>query len=187
MRAAIRERTLKMGLEKSVISKELIKEAAVEAARKGESLDLSQIRGNIPQNMPSMLYDPEDEMTQEERIQVDPVSQLSLLKQAENELSNAKWPKFGNALREVVIMFLVVGVTAAIIIFWDKFLRDFYTSNGLIPSSEDIKMRFEGLELPEGWTNMYVLKCMIVEYCCIMFCIMIAANFIDSLLGLHIG
>jgi len=139
-----------MGLEKSVLSKQIIQEAN-ERARAGESvqgLDLSKIRGNIPENMPTMLYDPEDEMTKDEKEQVDPVGQYNLIKQAENELTNAKWPNAGAVLREVAIMLAVVAFTAALIIFWDRFLRDFYTSElNLIPSKEQMNMRFEGLEL----------------------------------------
>ena len=157
MREAIRKRTQEMGLEKSVLSKQLIQEAN-ERAKSGEKvqgLDLTKIRGTIPEDMPSMLYDPEDEMSEEERRQVDPVGQESILKQAQNELTNAKWPNAGAVLREVAIMLVVVAATAAIIIGWDRFLRDFYTNGlNLIPSKEQINMRFEGLELPEGWTNM---------------------------------
>lgn len=150
MREAIRKRTQEMGLEKSVISKQIIQEAN-ERAKAGESvqgLDLSKIRGNIPDNMPSMLYDPEDEMTEEEKEEVDPVGQMNLIKQAENELTNAKWPGTGAVLREVATMLAVVAVTAALIIFWDRFLREFYTNDlKMIPSKEMINTRFEGLEL----------------------------------------
>lgn len=150
MREAIRKRTEEMGLEKSVLSKQLIQEANARA-KAGESvqgLDLTKIRGNIPDNMPSMLYDPEDEMSEEEKEEVDPVGQMSIVKQFENELTNAKWPDAGAVLREVAIMLGVVAVTAAIIIFWDRFLRDFYTDTlNLIPSKEQMNMRFEGLEL----------------------------------------
>jgi preprotein translocase subunit SecE len=162
MRQAIRDKTKEMGLEKSVLSKQVIQQASARAMR-GESpnlnnnnaLDLTKIRGNIPDNMPTVLYDPEDEMSSQERIEVDPVGQTSLLNQFQNELSNAKWPTAGAVVREVGIMILVVAATAALIILWDAFLRDFYTNElHLIPTKEEINTRFEGLELPEGWTNM---------------------------------
>jgi hypothetical protein len=45
-------------------------------------------------------------------------------------------------------MILVVAATAALIILWDAFLRDFYTNElHLIPTKEEINTRFEGLEL----------------------------------------
>ena len=153
MREAIRKKTQEMGLEKSVLSKQVIQEAS-ERAKRGEStnlihaLDLTKIRGNIPENMPTVLYDPEDEMSQEERNQVDPVGQTSILAQFQNELSNAKWPTMGAVFREVAIMLVVVASTAALIIFWDRFLRDFYTNElHLIPTKEEMTTRFEGLEL----------------------------------------
>jgi preprotein translocase subunit SecE len=156
MRAAIRKRTEEMGLEKSKLSKQLIEDAnqRAKAGEQVQGLDLSKIRGQIPEDMPSMLYDPEDEMTDEEKKEVDPVGQLSLFKQAQNELQNAKWPQPLAAMREVVVMFVVVAATGALIIFWDKFLREIYTNIGFIPSSDVMNVRFEGLELPEGWTNM---------------------------------
>jgi preprotein translocase subunit SecE len=156
MRQAIRDKTKEMGLEKSVLSKQVIQQASARAMR-GESpnlnnynnaLDLTKIRGNIPDNMPTVLYDPEDEMSSQERIEVDPVGQTSLLNQFQNELSNAKWPTAGAVVREVGIMILVVAATAALIILWDAFLRDFYTNElHLIPTKEEINTRFEGLEL----------------------------------------
>lgn len=156
MRQAIRDKTKEMGLEKSVLSKQVIQQASARAMR-GESpnlnnnnnaLDLTKIRGNIPDNMPTVLYDPEDEMSSQEQIEVDPVGQTSLLNQFQNELSNAKWPTAGAVVREVGIMILVVAATAALIILWDAFLRDFYTNElHLIPTKEEINTRFEGLEL----------------------------------------
>jgi hypothetical protein len=156
MRAAIRARTEEMGLEKAKLSKQIIQEAnqRAKAGERVQGLDLSQIRGNLPEGMPSVLYDPEDEMTDEEKKEVDPVGQMSIVQQFQNELTNAKWPQPMAALKEVAVMFVVVAVTGALIIFWDRFLRDTYTNIGLIPSSDAIKMRFDGLELPEGWTNM---------------------------------
>ncbi len=76
MRQAIRDKTKEMGLEKSVLSKQVIQQASARAMR-GESLnlnnynnalDLTKIRGNIPDNMPTVLYDPEDEMSSQERV-----------------------------------------------------------------------------------------------------------------------
>eukprot|EP00544_Gedaniella_sp_CCMP2646_P012833 CAMPEP_0202491514 /NCGR_PEP_ID=MMETSP1361-20130828/8549_1 /ASSEMBLY_ACC=CAM_ASM_000849 /TAXON_ID=210615 /ORGANISM="Staurosira complex sp., Strain CCMP2646" /LENGTH=321 /DNA_ID=CAMNT_0049121575 /DNA_START=110 /DNA_END=1075 /DNA_ORIENTATION=+ len=162
MRQAIRDKTKEMGLEKSVLSKQVIQQASARAMR-GESpnlnsnnaLDLTKIRGNIPDNMPTVLYDPEDEMSSQERMEVDPVGQTSIFNQFQNELSNAKWPTMGAVFREVAIMIVVVAATAALIILWDAFLRDFYTNElHFIPTKEELNTRFEGLELPEGWTNM---------------------------------
>jgi hypothetical protein len=175
MRAAIRARTQDLGIEKSKVSADYIAEreraafavgaaGASEDANRFGGLDLSQISTQVKpttasqwdENVPSMFYDPEDDLTVEEREEVDPVMKKSILQQGLNELQNAKWPTLGSALREVAIMLVVIVVTAALVISWDKLLRYVYTSVGFIPSAEDLRnyaSRFDGLDLPPGWVN----------------------------------
>ena len=175
MRAAIRDRTSKLGMEKSKISEDYIrkKEAAANAAGSASAasddnnqfvgLDLSQISSvkkesssQWNEEMPSMFYDPEQELTKEEQEEVDPMMKKNVIQQGLNELENAKWPGPGAALREVALMLGVIVATAALIIFWDRFLRTVYISAGFVPSKEDLANyadRFSGLDLPKGWTN----------------------------------
>ena len=175
MRAVIRARTAEMGLEKSRVSAEYIeskKEKAIQSGPSGQSdpdqfagLDLSKISSERApsssssqwtEDMPSMFYDPEDELTPEEQEEADPVMKLNPVDQGLNELRNAKWPDMGSALREVFLMLVVVALSAVLIIGWDKILRELYTSFGFIPTKEDIAnyaSRFDGLDLPTGWTN----------------------------------
>lgn len=129
-------------------------------ANSGESyqqLDLSQISQESPRgeddNTPAMFYDPENEMSEEEKIEADPDGQLSLTDQAMKEINAASWPTPGAALREVGLLIFVVVFTAGLIINWDNFLRETYTHFGLIPSAEDIMKGAENLVLPDGWTN----------------------------------
>ena len=107
--------------------------------------------------MPSMFYDPEDELSVEERAEVDPVGQKSFVEQGLNELQNAKWPSPMAALREVALMIVIIAITGALIIGWDKVIRILYTDIlHFIPSKEDLANymnRFDGLELPTGWTD----------------------------------
>lgn len=180
MRAAIRARTSEMGLEKSKVTADYIQQKQRQAVEAGVppavssqassdvfgGLDLSQIssaadateRGGSQwsEDMPSMFYDPDDELSEEEKDEVDPLRKANPIEQATNELGNAKWPGPAAALREVVVLAVVVAITAVLIISWDKLLREIYTSFGFIPSKEDLAnyaSRFDGLDLPKGWTN----------------------------------
>jgi preprotein translocase subunit SecE len=128
-------------------------------------LDLSQISDSTPpgerkstydESLPSMFYDPENDLTKEEQAEVDPISKENPFSQGMNELANAKWPGPAAALREVVVLIIVVAVTGFIIIEWDQLLRTVYTAAGFIPSQDSLAKyanRFDGLDLPSGWTN----------------------------------
>jgi hypothetical protein len=185
MREAIRARTAAMGLEKSKVSADYIAQrqqqavtlgsaAAVDQEARGGNdsfagLDLSQISttkvpsqsqqkwGVEDEELPSMFYDPEDELTVEQRAAIDPMLQRGILEQGLNELKSTKWPDPVAALREVVLMVIVIAVTGALIIGWDKLLRGVYTDVlHFIPSASDMKdymQRFDGLDLPPGWTD----------------------------------
>lgn len=169
MRAAIKARTESLGMEKSKVSQQLIQEASARAAAGQRNnvygLDLSKItsantpgnnvREEMPEGMPTMFFDPEEQMTEEEKLEADPDSQLSFWDQGLKEFQNAKWPTFWSALREVGVMIVVVIFSAVLIIGWDRFLRDVYTSWGFIPRPEDALSgrSLDGLELPQGWTN----------------------------------
>lgn len=173
MRAAIRARTADLGIEKSKISAEYIqakKEQALNAGPGGSSdpdqfagLDLSKISSTPTggeskwnEDMPSMFYDPEDELTKEEQEEVDPVMKLNPIEQGLNELNNAKWPGLGAALKEVGLLILIVAFSAVLIIGWDKLLRELYTTLGFIPTKEGIAnyaSRFDSLDLPKGFTD----------------------------------
>jgi preprotein translocase subunit SecE len=176
MREAVRARTAAMGLEKSKVSADYIQSKTTQAKQGGPpgantdpdsfgGLDLSQISDSAPpgerkstydETLPSMFYDPEDDLTKDEQNEVDPIRMENPIKQGLNELSNAKWPGPAAALREVVVLIIVVAVTGFIIIEFDQLLRSVYTTAGFIPSSESLAKyaaRFDGLDLPSGWTN----------------------------------
>lgn len=174
MRAAIRARTESMGIEKSKVSADYIAQRERQAMSAGSAkaagedsnsfggLDLSQISDRATkadswnEDLPSMLYNPEDDLSKEEQEEVDPVMTKNPVEQGLSELGNAKWPDAGSAFREVILMLVVIAGTAALIIGWDNILRQLYTSIGFIPSKEDLAnyaSRFDGLDLPDGWTN----------------------------------
>lgn len=166
MRAAIRARAEDLGVEKSKVSQQYIEDAQKRAAqsqgnnRPGQ-LDLSQIStGNEPgskdkwdDSLPNVMYDPADELSDEEQAEADAVGQMSIIDQAITEVKASKWPDLGTVIREVAIMFVVVAVTGGIIIGADRALREVYTDIGMIPRAEDIPGQLDDLALPEGFTN----------------------------------
>ena len=175
MRAAIRERAAGLNIEKSKVSADYIaqKQQAAQSAgppgaQKSEDvfggLDLSQISDTKLKNtgsdwnedMPSMLYDPEAELTKEEQEEADPLMVKNPIEQALYEISQAKWPTTSAAIRDIAIMFGVIALTTVIIVGWDQLLRQFYTGVGFIPNKEDLAnyaSRFDGLDLPQGWMD----------------------------------
>ena len=133
-------------------------------------LDLSQISdGSEPRRpqsnsvwgdddeTPSMFFDPEEKLSEAEREEIDPLIKKGIIEQGLNELKNAKWPDWASALREVVLMFAVIALTGVLIVGWDKVLRTVYTDFlHFIPTDQEITnyaARFDGLDLPKGWTD----------------------------------
>lgn len=165
MREAIRARASSLGVEKSVLSQQYIEEAKARAQQNvGQApgqLDLSQIStGNEPrkqadwdESLPTMMYNPEDELTEEEQREIDKVGQLPFWEQFLSEVRAAQWPDFWSAGREVLLLFLVAGLSGLIIINFDQAVRSVYTNLGFIPTKDDIPGQLEGLDLPEGFTN----------------------------------
>lgn len=175
MRAAIRERTAGLGIEKSKVTAEYIAQKEQKAREGGPpgvaaqndpnafgGLDLSQISkvaqttSDWDENLPTMFYDPEDDLSKEEQEEVDPVMLKNPIEQGWNELSNAKWPDPVSALREVALMLLIIALSTVVVTQWDTLLRTVYTGFGFIPTAEDIAnyaSRFDGLDLPDGWTS----------------------------------
>jgi preprotein translocase subunit SecE len=168
IREAIRARTAEIGVEKSVVTAKLIEEANQRAAsgQSVEGLDLSQITGSLQPppvsgnddddafELPSMFFNPEEKLTEEQKKEVDKVAQLPIQDQVRDELTYVEWPDLVSTIKEVGLVLLLSAVTGGLLINWDLFLRDTYTDFGWIPRPEDIGTQFEGLELPEGWTDM---------------------------------
>jgi len=176
MRAAIRARAANMNIEKSQETADYIAQKEEEARLAGPpgaqqdsnsfgGLDLSQISDTKMKNtasewneeMPSVLFDPADEMTEEEREEADPLMVKGPVDQATYEIQQTNWPTPLAALREVVIMLSVIAFTAVFIVGLDNLLKDFYTNTaGFIPSKESLAnyaARFDGLDLPQGWMD----------------------------------
>ncbi|KAL7576363.1 hypothetical protein ACA910_018174 [Epithemia clementina (nom. ined.)] len=176
VRAAIRERTAGLGIKKSQATADYIRmkeEAAKAAGPGGQSnpnifggLDLSQISdtklkesgksSNWDEDMPSMFYDPEKELSKEEQEKADPLMTKSIIEQFTYELSQSRFPTPMEALRQVGVMIVVVGFSTLLIYVWDNLLRELYQYVGFVPSEQDLAnyaSRFEGLDLPDSWAD----------------------------------
>lgn len=164
VREAIQQRTEALGIERSTVSVDAIKAAqeraksAIENRQSGaDQLDLSQISLEAPrgddENVPAMFFEPEAEMTEEERVEADPDGQLSYPEQFMKEIGAATWPTPLAALKEVVVLIVVATTSCYLILGWDNFLRETYTNLGFIPRPEDIMKGSEDMVLPDGWTN----------------------------------
>lgn len=173
MREAIKARTADLGIEKSKVTAEYIQakqDAAMQSGPGGGAdpdqfggLDLSKISSapakkgsDWNEEMPSMFYDPEDELTKEEQEEVDPIMKKNPFEQGLHEFNNAKWPTFGAALKEVGLLLVIVAISTVLIVGFDTLVRELYTTVGFIPTKEDLMnyaSRFDGLDLPKGWTD----------------------------------
>lgn len=177
MRAAIRARTEDLGIEKSKVSADYIQSRQEKAVQAGAQQDREDQAGNTfggvdlskisndgsgtttqwDEDMPTMFFDPDEQLSEDEQKEVDPVMTKNVMEQGLNELTNAKWPTIGAAGREVVLMAAVVAFSGVLIIGADTLLRTLYTDVlKFIPSADELAnyaQRFDGLDLPSGWMD----------------------------------
>lgn len=151
MRAKIRARATEMGVEKSVATAEAIK-AATARSQAGENaseqmVDLTKFGSDL------LDSSEEDELTEEQKLEIDPISKESIFEQAMNEIKNTKFPTAGATLKQAGLMVAIFLVTAGIILKVDEALRIQITDWGFIPKPNDIG-DYSDLALPEGFTEM---------------------------------
>lgn len=168
----MRQRTEALGIKKSTVSEQTKKELEQRAKQRAANrlagggaaddntfggIDLSQISQTAPRgpddNVPSMFYEPEQDMTEEEMKEADPVGQLPIMDQLMDTLNTATWPKPAAAAKDVVILVTTVALSALLLVGWDGFLRDTYTNFQFIPKPEEVTQPKENLVLPDGWTD----------------------------------
>lgn len=150
MKDKIRARAAEMNIEKSVATAEAIK-AAEKRARLQQSaeptLDMSVF--SDPEKNP-IMYNPEDELTDEEIAEIDPTGQKPFLEQALDEFKATVFPGPLDVAKTVGFMFVTFAVSATFILKSDEFLRGLYTEWGFIPGP-DAQLDYSDLELPAGW------------------------------------
>jgi hypothetical protein len=163
-------------MEKSQVTADYVARRTAEAQKAGSAaaanesndsfagLDLSKIRQaqtvnpNAPdENLPSMFYEVDDMISDEDKAVADPTSQLPIIEQYLYELKATKFPTPWAALREVGVVIVMIGLTGGLVVGWDYLVRLLYTDVlHFIPSPDDLAEytnRFDGLDLPPGWTD----------------------------------
>mmetsp|Transcript_10955 Transcript_10955/g.22929 ORF Transcript_10955/g.22929 Transcript_10955/m.22929 type:complete len:278 (-) Transcript_10955:312-1145(-) len=151
MKDRIRSRATDLGVEKSVATAEAIKAAEKRARSKQASptLDMSIFEGGDPEDNP-MLFNPEDELSEEERKSIDPVGEMTFLEQAFDEFKNTAFPGPLDVAKTVGFMAVTFVVSASFILKADELLRGLYTEWGFIPGP-DAQLDYSDLELPADW------------------------------------
>mmetsp|Transcript_22827 Transcript_22827/g.32186 ORF Transcript_22827/g.32186 Transcript_22827/m.32186 type:complete len:312 (+) Transcript_22827:375-1310(+) len=151
MRAKIRARAADLNVEKSVATAEAIKQAT-QRAKAGEDLAAAEATLDLSKFGNDLLDNPEDELTEEQRMEIDSVGQLPVWEQALEEFRNTKFPSAEATIKQAGLMVLIFVVTASLILKVDDLLRVLYTGWGFIPPSGEIP-DFSDLALPDGWTD----------------------------------
>lgn len=148
MKDRIRARAADMNIEKSVATADAIKQRELRAknmaAAPDPSLDMSVFEKRL-------LMQPEDELSDEEQAEIDPVGQLNFFEQALDEIKNTAFPGPSEVLKTVGFMIVIGGFSSFVILNADVFLRDLYTNWGFLPPpGQDIDYS-ETMTLPPDW------------------------------------
>jgi hypothetical protein len=149
MRAKVRARASQEGFEKSVATKKAIEEATARAmtgtssATSDQMLDLSGFGDKF-------VDDGTDELTPEEKAQIDAIASMPLWDQIKEELSNTRFPTPMAVFQTACVMALIFAVSATLILRGDAAIRDLYTDFGFIPRPDEV-YDFGDLALPDGF------------------------------------
>jgi len=158
MKDKIRSRAASLGVEKSVATADAIKAAerrarlmqsSDNALSSGTTLDMS-VFSDPTKN--SMLYNPEDELSDEEMAMIDPTGRKPFLEQALDEFRATAFPGPLDVAKTVGFMAITFIVSASFILKADEVLRGLYTDWGFIPGP-DTKLDYSDLDLPPGWED----------------------------------
>lgn len=163
IRAAIKQRANKLGIEESKEQIEYRKRAEERAKEARENfvgggtdqmqqlLDLSKISNDAPggkmeDGVPTIFYDPEDEMTPEEKAEADPTGELPILQQGLEVIKKGDFPSFGAATVEVFTLVFSIIATASLFIGYDYVIRNVYEWTNILPTEEERRIGIEQRE-----------------------------------------
>ena len=150
MKDRIRARAAELDIEKSVATAEAIKKAEMRAKNMAQAddpdLDMSVFEKRL-------LSNPEDELTDEEMAQIDPVGQMNPVQQALEELGQTKFPGPLDVAKTVGFMAVIFAISAFVILKSDEILRELYTNWGFIPAPDQKFNYDETLKLPADWNK----------------------------------
>lgn len=148
-------------MEESQVSKEFLVEAAARAANRNSKpsiLDLSKVSDGSQQIL-SINYEPEDEMTEEEMKTADPLGLESWKGQIQFELGETTFPDLPSTLSRVVLLVILAFTTGFLIISTDSLVRELMMSKGFIPRPEDIMNAKEaGLKLSQELAQKVIME-----------------------------
>lgn len=135
-------------------SNDAMKAMEARAAKRAGSgaLDLTQISDGF-ENL-AINFDPEDEMTEEQMREADPLGYKPVSEQYMYELQETTFPGALATISKVALLIVLGVVTGTLIITTDKTVRDIYVSRGYLPSKEDIaNAQSSGIEVANELTK----------------------------------
>ena len=148
MKDRIRARAADLNIEKSVATADAIKQRELRAKNMAgapdQSLDMSVFEKRL-------LSNPEDELSEEEQAEIDPVGQLSFFEQAIDELKKTAFPGPMEVLKTVGFMIIIGGFSSLVILKSDEILRQLYIDWGFIPPPDADLDYIADLDLPADW------------------------------------
>ncbi len=156
MRSKIRARASQEGIEKSVATKKAIEEATIRAmsgqssATPDQMLDLSGFGEKF-------VDDGTDELTEEEKAEIDKIANMPILEQIREELANTRFPTPMAIFQTACVMALIFAASATLILKGDATIRDIYMDFGFIPRPDEV-YDFSDLELPSGFLEQQDLE-----------------------------
>jgi hypothetical protein len=156
MRSKIRARASQEGIEKSVATKKAIEEATIRAmsgqssATPDQMLDLSGFGDKF-------VDDGTDELTEEEKAEIEQIANMPILEQIQEELANTRFPTPMAIFQTACVMALIFAASATLILKGDATIRDIYMDFGFIPRPDEV-YDFSDLELPSGFLEQQDLE-----------------------------
>ena len=148
MKDRIRARAADLNIEKSVATADAIKQRELRAKNMAGApdpeLDMSVFEKRL-------LSNPEDELSEEEQAEIDPIGQLSFFEQSIDELKNTAFPGPGEVLKTVGFMIIIGGFSSLVILKADVVLRQLYVDWGFIPPPDADLDYIADLDLPADW------------------------------------
>jgi len=156
MRSKIRARASSQGFEKSVATKEAIQEAT-RRAKAGESFATADQMLDLSGFADKLVDDETDQLTKEEQAEIDKFSNMPLLDQLQEELSNTRFPTPLAIFQTACVMGLIFAVSATLVLKGDLIIRNLYMDQGFIPRPEEV-YDFSDLNLPDGFLEQQNLE-----------------------------
>jgi len=156
LRESVRARTSSLGIDAA--SQEKLKEYEERARARAASgsldpkLDLSKISEGI-ENL-AINFDPEDQLSEEEKREADELGFKPFYEQMLYELGQSTFPDPFNVVLKIILILFLGASTAFTIIKTDSSVMDFYIAQGLLPSSQDVTdAQNKGLEMAQELTK----------------------------------